>query len=157
MELIAAVTKDWGLGKDNELLVHISPDLKRFKELTTGHTVIMGRKTLQSMPKGKPLPNRRNLILSTSLKEVEGAEVFHTVEDLLLAAPEDSFVIGGGAVYEQLLPYCSVAHLTKVDTILPADTYFPNLDEDDGWVIESEEKQPDYEGLSYSFVTYRYE
>ena len=107
MNLIVAVDKNWAIGKDGDQLVYLSEDLKRFKALTTGHPVILGRKTLATFPGGRPLKGRRNLILSRSADFApEGAEVFSDVETLRAAAPEDAFVIGGASVYRQLLPWC---------------------------------------------------
>ncbi len=156
MKLIVAVAEDWGIGKDNELLAHISPDLKRFKALTTGHAVVMGRKTLESMPGGRPLPGRRNMILSATPDFApEGAEVYPTVEALLEHAPEDAFVIGGGSVYQTLLPHCDTAYITKIGTIFPADTWFPDLDATPGWeTVETGEEQ-EYEGLPFRYLEYR--
>ena len=105
MNVIVAVDQNWAIGKDGDQLVYLSEDLKRFKSLTTGHPVILGRKTLATFPGGRPLKGRRNLILSRNTDFApEGAEEFSDVEPLRAAAPEDAFVIGGAAVYRQLLP-----------------------------------------------------
>ena len=110
MNVIVAVDQNWAIGKDGDQLVYLSEDLKRFKSLTTGHPVILGRKTLATFPGGRPLKGRRNLILSRNTDFApEGAEVFSDVETLRAAAPEDSFVIGGASVYRQLLPWCDTA------------------------------------------------
>ena len=110
MNLIVAVDENWAIGKGGDQLVYIKADLKRFRELTTGHGVILGRKTLATFPGGRPLKNRRNLILSaTPGYEVEGAEVFADVDSLLAEAPEDAFVIGGESVYRTLLDRCDTA------------------------------------------------
>lgn len=155
MNVIVMVDENWGIGKDSDQLVYIAPDLKRFQALTKGHPILLGRKTLATFPGGKPLKYRRNLILST--KEgyvVEGAEVFPTVEDVLKVAPEDTFVVGGASVYEQLLPYCDKAYITKVQKSYPADCYFPNLDEQNQWQMTEQEGPFFYEGLAFSYVTY---
>lgn len=155
MNLIVIVDQNWGIGKDGDQLVYLKPDLKRFQQLTTGHTIVLGRKTLATFPGGKPLKLRRNLILSTQKDfQVEGGEVVHTIEELLKVAPADSFVIGGASVYHQLLPYCHRAYVTKVEETYPADCSFPNLDADPAWQIEEEEGPFCYEDLRYSYVTY---
>ena len=115
MNVIVAVDQNWAIGKDGDQLVYLSEDLKRFKSLTTGHPVILGRKTLATFPGGRPLKGRRNLILSRNTDFApEGAEVFSDVETLRAAAPEDAFVIGGASVYRQLLPWCDTAYVTKI-------------------------------------------
>ena len=155
MELIVNVTENWGIGFENRLLVSISADLRRFKALTTGHTVVMGRRTLQSLPGGKGLPNRRNLVLSRRPDYApENAEAVTSVEALLRAAGEDAFVIGGQQVYEQLLPHCERVHVTKVLADAPADTFFPNLDEDPAWRIASVSDVLTESGISFQYVEY---
>ena len=156
LNVIVAVDENWGIGKDGDQLVYLSEDLKRFKALTTGHPVILGRKTLATFPGGRPLKNRRNLILSRREGyAVEGAEVFPTVEALLAAAPEDAFVIGGASVYEQLLPWCGRAYVTKIFREFPADRFFPNLDQDPAWEAEEVSAPLEQDGLSFCYVTYR--
>ena len=156
MNLIVAVDRNWAIGKDGDQLVYIPADLKRFKALTTGHPVILGRKTLATFPGGRPLKGRRNLILSRSPGfSPEGAEVFGDTETLLAAAPTDSFVIGGESVYRALLPFCDTAYVTRIDAAWPADAFFPNLDGDPAWEIAEEEPPLDHEGLSFRYVTYR--
>ena len=156
MNLIVAVDKNWAIGKGGDQLCYLKEDLKRFKELTSGHTVILGRKTLATFPGGRPLKNRDNLILSRDPGfQAEGAEVFHDVESLLAAAPKDSFVIGGGSVYKALLPYCDTAYVTKIDHAFPdADTFFPNLDEDPAWQAVSTGEPLEQDGLVYRYVSY---
>ena len=115
MNLIVAVDQNWAIGKDGDQLVYLKEDLKRFRTLTSGHTVILGRKTLATFPGGRPLKNRRNLILSRNPHfQAERAEVFPSVEELVKQADGDAFVIGGASVYEQLLPYCDTAYITKI-------------------------------------------
>jgi dihydrofolate reductase len=155
MNVIVMVDENWAIGKDGDQLVYISPDLKRFQALTKGHPVLLGRKTLETFPGGKPLKNRRNLILST--KEgyaVEDAEVFPSVEAALSAASQDTFVVGGESVYRQLLPYCDKAYITKVHQAFSADCHFPNLDEDEAWQVVEEEGPFVHEGIQFSYVTY---
>lgn len=155
MQAIVAVSQSWGIGKDGRLLFRLSADLRRFKALTTGHTVVMGRKTLQSLPGGKGLPNRRNLVLSRRMDYApENAEVVTSVEALLRTAGEDAFVIGGQQVYEQLLTHCERVHVTKVLADAPADAFFPNLDEDPAWRIASVSDVLTENGISFQYVEY---
>ena len=155
MQALVAVSQCWGIGKDGRLLFRLSADLRRFKALTTGRTVVMGRKTLQSLPGGKGLPNRRNLVLSRRMDYApENAEVVTSVEALLRTAGEDAFVIGGQQVYEQLLPHCERVHVTKVLADAPADAFFPNLDEDPAWRIASVSDVLTESGISFQYVEY---
>ena len=155
MQAIVAVSQSWGIGKDGRLLFRLSADLRRFKALTTGRTVVMGRKTLQSLPGGKGLPNRRNLVLSRRMDYApENPEVVTSVEALLRTAGEDAFVIGGQQVYEQLLPHCERVHVTKVLADAPADAFFPNLDEDPAWRIASVSDVLTESGISFQYVEY---
>ncbi len=157
MELIVNVSSDWGIGLGNQLLVAIRADLQRFRSLTLGKTVILGRKTLQTFPGGRPLKGRRNLILSTDPNyRVEGAEVAHSIEEMrkLLSPEEVAFVIGGESIYRSLLPYCSRARVTKSYVNLPADRFFPNLDELPGWQIETEGELLEENGTQFQYVDY---
>lgn len=156
MKAIVAVDKNWGIGRGGDQLCYISADLKRFKALTTGHPVILGRKTLATFPGGRPLPGRRNLILSRDPGfTVEGAEVFHDLDSLLAAAPTDSFVIGGGSVYRSLLPHCETVYVTKIMSTYEADTFFPNLDADPAWQVAEREEPLEENGLQFQYFTYR--
>ena len=156
MNVIVAADKNWAIGKDGDQLVYLSEDLKRFRALTTGHPVILGRKTLSTFPGGRPLKNRRNFILSRSEGfSPEGAEVFRSVRELRAAAPEDAFVIGGASVYRQLLPWCDTAYVTKIDRSYPADCFFPNLDDDPAWEKTEESAPLEQDGIVYRYVTYR--
>ena len=133
MELIVNVTENWGIGLRDRLLVSISADLKRFRALTTGKTVILGRRTLATFPGGKPLKNRENIVLTHDKNFKAGdAIIVHSMEELreeLKKYPsEDIYVIGGETIYKQLLDDCDVAHITKIDYAFEADAYFPNLD-----------------------------
>ena len=149
MNLIVAVDQNWAIGKDGDQLVYLKEDLKRFRTLTSGHTVILGRKTLATFPGGRPLKNRRNLILSRNPQfQAEGAEVFSSVEELVKQADGDAFVIGGASVYEQLLPYCDTAYVTKIHAGSPADTYFPNLDQSGEWEVSEESESLEQDGIS---------
>lgn len=155
MKAIVAVDQNWAIGKGGDQLCYISADLRRFKELTLGHSVILGRKTLATFPGGRPLKGRRNLVLSRDPSlEIEGAEVYHDVEALLAQARSDSFVIGGESVYRALLDHCDTVYVTKIAHAFPADVWFPDLDEDPVWHISHEEEPLEEKGLSFRYVTY---
>lgn len=157
MNLIVAADQNWAIGKGGDQLCYLKEDLKRFKGLTSGHPVILGRKTLATVPGGRPLKNRDNLILSRDPGfGVEGGTVFHDLESLLSTAPADGFVIGGGSVYKALLPYCDTAYVTRIAHAFPdADTFFPDLDADPAWQVVSAEGPLEQDGLVYRYVTYR--
>ncbi len=159
MNLIVAVDENWAIGNKNELLIRIPNDHKHFREETTGKVVVLGRKTLETFPQGLPLKNRTNIILSKNPSyQVKDAIVVHSVEELLEElkkyADEDIYIIGGDSVYKQLLPYCDVAHVTKIDHTYQADAYFPNLDEDDEWEITAESDEQTYFDIAYYFLKY---
>lgn len=158
MNLIAAVDRNWAIGKGGDQLVYLRTDLRRFQALTTGHAVILGRKTLSTFPGGRPLKDRRNLVLSRDPDfRPEGAEVFPTLEALLSAAPEDAFVIGGGSVYAALLDFCDTAYITKLDAAWPADTWLPDLDALPEWQVAEEGEELEENGVRFRYVTYRRE
>lgn len=159
MNIIAAVDSNWAIGYRNDLLVRIPNDQKWFQKVTTGKVVVMGRKTLESFPNGIPLKNRTNIVLTNdrSLK-VKDATVVYGVDELLKELEkyksEDVYVIGGEAVYEQLLPYCDTAHITKIDYEYQADRHFPNLDKLPEWKVAEESEEQTYFDLEYTFVKY---
>lgn len=137
MKLILAADHDWAIGKDGDLLANIPEDKKFFRETTKGSTVVMGRKTWDSLPK-KPLPDRVNCVLSRSVKSLEGAEVFADVESLLeftKKAQGDVFVMGGADVYEQLLPYCDEAFVTRIYENFHGDVFFEDIEHDKAWEL----------------------
>lgn len=159
MNLIVAVDKNWAIGCGNKLLVSIPQDMKFFRETTTDKVVVMGRKTLESFPGGKPLKKRENIVLTGNKNlEVKDAVVVHTVEELLDEMKkydqEDVYCIGGESVYRQLLPYCDKAYVTKIDHAYQADTYFPNLDEDPEWKMTKISDEQTYFDLEYYFSIY---
>lgn len=159
MNLIVAVDKNWAIGKENKLLVSIPQDMKFFRETTIGKVVVMGRKTLESFPGGQPLKQRTNIVLTTDRNySVKDAVVVHTIDELLEEVKkyndEDIYVIGGESIYRQLLPYCTLAHVTKINHAYEADTYFPNLDEKDEWVVTGVSDEQTYFNLEYEFVRY---
>ena len=152
MNAIVAISENGGIGKDNRLLFHISADLKRFKELTSGHTVIMGRKTLQSLPGGRGLPNRRNIVITRDIDfTAEGAEIVHSVDEALALAEEDAFVIGGASIYQAMLPYCDKVYLTKVYADAEADVFFPSLC---GWQVVRRSEMQEENGLRFQYIDY---
>ena len=155
MILIAAVDENWAIGNAGDQLVYLKEDLKRFRALTADKTVILGRKTLATFPGGKPLAGRENLILSADPRfSVDGAKVFRSLAELLTYAPENSAVIGGGSVYEALLPYCSMAYITKIHAAYPADTFFPNLDTDPAWEPVEESAPLEQDDIVFHYTTY---
>lgn len=137
--MIVAVAENGAIGKDNNLLWHISGDLKRFKAITTGHSIIMGRKTYLSFPK-RPLPDRKNIILTTGDNTYEGAFIAKNIEQALALCDSDEvFIIGGESIYRQFLPYTTKIYLTRVHRSYEADTFFPELNMDEWETIDSEE------------------
>ena len=155
MFAIAAVSENWGIGKDNQLLFHISADMKRFRQLTLGKTVLMGRKTLQSMPGGKGLPDRRNIVLTGNTAfTAPDAEIVNTPVQAVFTAGEEAAVIGGESVYRLFLPLCERVYITKIFAVRDADAFFPDLDADPRWQVESESEVFEENGLRYQFVDY---
>lgn len=159
MNIIAAVDANWAIGYKNELLVKIPNDQKWFQKITTGKVVVMGRRTMETFPNGMPLKNRTNIVLTGDRAlRVKDAELVYGIEELLEKLKqyntEDVYVIGGESVYEELLPYCDTAYITKIDYTYQADRYFPNLDNDADWHIESESEEQTYFDLEYYFVKY---
>lgn len=159
MNLIVAVDENWGIGKDNKLLVSIPSDMKFFRQTTTGKVVVMGRKTLESFPNGLPLKNRTNIVLTRSRDyKVKDAVMVHSVPELLTELEKynsgDVYVIGGDSVYRELLPYCDTAHVTKISHAYEADAYFPDLDAMEEWEVTGESEEQTYFDLEYLFVRY---
>lgn len=159
MNMIVAVDSNWAIGHKGKLLVSIPEDMQFFRRETTGKVVVMGRKTLESFPNGLPLKNRVNVVITKDKEyNVKDAIICHSIEEALEVLKqyndEDIYVIGGESVYRQLLPYCSVAHVTKINYSYDADTYFPNLDEMDEWTIEESSDERTYFDLEYEFVKY---
>ena len=159
MNLIAAVDNNWAIGNKGGLLVSIPKDQKSFREMTTGKVVVYGRKTLDTFPQKQPLQGRTNIILSHNTDySVKGAIVVNSKEQLLKELEkyndEDIYIIGGESVYEQMLPYCNVAHITKIDYSYEADAYFPDLDKMTEWKITEESDEQIYFDLEYVFQKY---
>lgn len=157
LSMIAVVAKNSALGKDGQLLCHLPEDLKRFRRITTGHSMIMGRKTLESF--GRPLPKRQHLVVTRNLGynyEHEQVTIFHSLDDLLasLHPKREYFVVGGGEIYRQLLPLSDKLYLTIIDHEFVADTFFPQLDMAEWEIIEDVAELGDHKSpYSYKYVT----
>jgi dihydrofolate reductase len=150
--LIAAAAENNALGKDNDLLWHLPDDFKRFKQLTSGHYIIMGRKTFESFP--KPLPNRTHVIITRQKKyTAEGCIIVSSLKEAIEVCPknEDVFVIGGGEIYSQAISIADVIELTRVNTTLEADTFFPEIDPSK-WRLNDEIFHPKDEKHQYAFT-----
>lgn len=159
MNVIVAVDQNWAIGNRDSLLVRIPNDHKMFQQETTGKVVVFGRKTMETFPGKQPLKNRTNIILSRrSGYQVKGATVVHSIGELLEECGKyddrDIYVIGGETVYRQLLPYCDVAHVTKIDRAYAADAHFPNLDENPEWEVTADSDEQAYFDVTYHFVKY---
>ena len=157
MELIVAVYDDWGIGRDGTQPIALSADRKFFRETTRGAMVIVGRRTAEDFPGGKPLPGRVNVILSRSLAQMPGFTVASSPDEALALAQqaERAMVIGGGSVYRQMLPLCDTAYITKVHCTVDSDTYFPNLDEDPQWELSRILDSGEENGIAYEMCLYK--
>ena len=160
MRAIAAVDRNWAIGNKGQLLVSIPADQRFFRNETIGKTVVLGRKTMDTFPGGRPLKSRRNIILTRDPKySINDAETVLSIEELLERVkdvkPEEIYVIGGQSVYEQLLPYCDEAYITKIDYEYQADAYFPNLDENDEWKCVSISEEETYWDLEFRHCLYK--
>ena len=159
MKAILAADKNWGIGYNNHLLVSIPSDMKFFRQTTTGKVVVMGRKTLESFPNGMPLKNRTNIVLSGNQNyQVKDAVVVHSEDELMEELEkydtDDIFVIGGESVYRMMLPHCDNVYVTKIDRAFQADTFFPDLDEMDEWVMTEESEEQTCFDLEFCFTKY---
>ena len=158
MNCIVNVTPDWGIGCAGRLAVSIHADLKRFRALTTGGSVLLGRKTLATFPGGRPLKNRRNLILTHDPAfSVEGAEVLHSVDAALARAAslgDTLWLIGGESIYRQFLPYCSLVRLTRTFVDVPCDAFFPDLDKLTGWSVCWQSEPMEEDGIRFQYLDY---
>lgn len=157
MELIAAVDRRWAIGRGDRLLFSIPEDLHRFRALTEGNGIVYGRRTLTTFPGGRPLPNRRNYVLTHAPKALpEGVIGADSVDSLLAASAGEPrlFVVGGASVYRQLLPLCTAAWITQVDADGAGDKFCPNLDADPAWMLADCGAWQSYENLRYRFCYY---
>ena len=155
MTAIVCVDKNWAIGKENRLLFRISADLRRFRALTVGRTVVMGRNTLLSLPGAKPLSDRRNVVVSRTLPPREGVELARSIDEATALAGEDAVLIGGAQLYRALLPRCGRVLMTQVDAVAEgADAFFPNLDADGAWAAETVGTWQEENGLRFRYVDY---
>lgn len=159
MKFIVSVDKNWGIGKNNELLMRVPEDMKQFRAKTTDNVIVMGRKTLESFPKGKPLPNRVNIVITANKDFVaEGVVVCHGIEEVLEKVKEfgdkDIYIVGGGSIYNAFLPYCNEAYITKFDKVFDADTFIENLDKNTNWKAEETLMSGEYDGVKYDVIKY---
>lgn len=162
MKFIAAVDENWGIGNQGKLLTRISADQKFFRDTTMGHVVILGRKTLEEFPGGRPLKGRTNIILSSHPDYVvEGAIVVHSMEELFHELSkydsDDLYVIGGESVYRALIPYCDTGIITKIHHVYEADAFVQNLDKASDWDVVSEGKLQTADALSFQFCIYKHD
>lgn len=160
MKAIVAVDLNWGIGCDGELLESIPEDMKFFKEKTKNNIIVMGRETFESLPGKAPLKNRINIVLTRNksfdddrLKICNSVE--ETLEVLKQYSEDDVFIIGGEAIYKAFLPYCNEIFLTKIGKTYKADKFFPNIDQDEAWILDNEGEQKEYNGIRYNFNTYK--
>lgn len=158
LSIIVAITKNFAIGNNNNLLFYLPEDLKHFKKITTGHAIIMGRKTLESFPNQKPLPNRRNIVITNNKSfQCEGCEVAHSIEEALelVKHEKEAFIIGGGTIYKQFLPKTNQLYLTLIDKIVDADTFFPPIDFEE-WEEQSSEQHFDEKNkFNYYFINFK--
>lgn len=155
ISIIVAVSDDWGIGRSNDLLWNIREDLKRFKRLTSGKTVIMGKRTWESLPK-KPLPNRRNVVITDVPGEsIDNAIMAYSIRDAMSKCDkgEEAFIIGGGSIYRQFMPVADRLYITHVHSKAPADIFFPEIDMK-LWKITEEEKFPAGDNPAYTYTIY---
>lgn len=162
LKLIFSADNNWGIGCDNKLLFNVKGDMAFFKKMTTGKVVIMGRKTLESLPGSKPLLNRENIVLTSDESyKVEGASVYHSIADMFNAIKgydsDDLFVIGGAMLYKELLPYCDTAYITRFYAESKADTFMPDFDELTGWSLAEQSEEHEEDGIRYRFCRYEQE
>ena len=154
IKIIVATSRNRVIGNDNTLIWHLPADLKNFKRLTTGSAIIMGRKTYESI--GKPLPNRRNIIITRDENyKVDNCEIVNSLEEALLICFENCFIIGGGEIYKQVLPIADEIYLTLIDEDFEGDTYFPEIKEEEWFEVSKEYFEPDEKNKhKYSFIKY---
>jgi dihydrofolate reductase len=157
ISIIVAIASNYAIGKDNDLLWHISDDLKRFKRITSGKTVVMGKNTFYSLP-FRPLPNRRNIVLTdTAGEQIEGCEMAYSIEQAidLMDLESENFIMGGGSIYRQFMDIADKLYITRVHQDFDADTFFPNIDENIWKLEEKTDMPPEKEGsFSFSYEIY---
>ncbi len=151
---------NWGIGHNNQLLIRIPNDMKFFRSHTVGNVVVCGRHTLESFPGGVPLPDRTTIVMSKNPNyTVKKAEVAHSVDELMemLKAydTDEVYVVGGAKIYEELLPYCDTAYVTRVEMTYEADAYFPNLEENPDWELVETSEEETYYDIIYHYTTWK--
>jgi dihydrofolate reductase len=158
ISIIVAIAENYAIGLRNELLFHLSDDLKRFRKLTTGHTIIMGKRTFESLP-NRPLQNRRSLVITDIPGEIiPGCEMAYSIEDAIAKTESEieNFVIGGGSIYRQFLPYVDKLYITWVHKSFEADTFFPKIDLSEWEILEETDIPFQQEtGFAYSYCIYK--
>ena len=156
MKLIVAVYADWGIGAGGTQPVALSADRKFFRETTRGATVIVGRRTTEDFPGQKPLPGRKNIVLSRSGNEIPGFILCDSPENAVKMTENDEsvFVIGGGSIYRQMMDYCDAAYITKLSAQPESDTYFPDLDADPAWKLAEVIQSGEENGIAYQMCRY---
>ncbi len=156
MEAVVAVYSDWGIGAQGTQPLVVPADRVRFRELTTGHAVIVGRKTLSDFPGGRPLKNRNNIVITRQNITIDGAEIAHDMDEAVKAAQayDRCFVIGGASVFKEFYPLLTKVHLTKIDEAPFSDSFFPDLDAAEDWQCTHAEPWQEHEGVRYQFCTY---
>jgi len=148
ISIIVAIASNYAIGKDNDLLWHISDDLKRFKRITSGHPVVMGKNTFYSLP-FRPLPKRRNIVLTDIAGEqIEGCEMAYSIDEAveLMDANQENFIMGGGSIYKQFMPLAQKLYITRVHQDFEADVFFPEIDERIWKLTEKTDMEPEKEG-----------
>ncbi len=159
MNLIVNVDKNWAIGHRGKLLVSIPEDMKFFRSETTGKVVVLGRKTMETFPGGQPLKNRTNIVLTRNRQyQVKGAVVCYSLEETLdelkKYPSEDVYIVGGDSIYQQFLPYCDTAHVTRTEHAYEADAWFPNLEADPDWELTGQSEEKTYFDLEFTFCRY---
>jgi dihydrofolate reductase len=159
MKAIAAVDANWGIGMNGRLLARLPADLKRFREITTGNVIVVGRETLESFPGKKPLPHRTTVCLTRNRDYKADCVIAHSMDECLKYLSEfsrgDIYIAGGESVYAQFLPYCDCCLITKMEASLRADRFFINLDNSEEFKLESESEAICENGITYRFMEYR--
>ena len=160
MKLIVAVCEDWGIGVNGDQPFYIPEDLRRFKQMTLGGVMVMGRVTLAALPNGRPLKRRTNVVLTKDADfTADGAIVCNSLRHLAQCLEQydtdNVFVIGGQQIYQQLLDYCDTAYITKIFAAPPTDRHFPNLDALDNWRLHEQSEIKEHDGLKFCYCEYR--
>ena len=159
MKIIVSVDLNWGIGSEGELLKRIPEDMKRFRKLTVGNVIVMGRTTFESLPNKSPLDKRVNIVLSRDENFIDDriiicSSVAQILEQIKNFKDKQIYIIGGETIFNQFLSYCEQALITKFNDTYKADKFFPNLDEQENWELTEQGEDKEYEGTEYKYVTY---